>query len=187
MLPSAIHLHLAVAALRSGNVIAYPTEAVWGFGCDPWQPAAVQKLWDIKRRDPGKGLILIAGDWSQLASWLDPLPLADQRVLRETWPGPVTWLVPVPKDFPTWLRGRHDQVALRVSAHPGVRALCAAFGGPLVSTSANRAGQPPATELSALRRRFGGELAHVLPGALGGLGRPTEIRDLVTRRVIRAG
>lgn len=187
MLPSALHLQLAVSALRAGEVVAYPTEAVWGLGCDPWQPAAVQKIWDIKRRDPGKGLILIAGEWSQLGAWLDPLPLEDQRLLQTTWPGPVTWLVPVPDDFPRWLRGRHEQVAVRVSAHPGVQALCRAFGGPLVSTSANRAGKPAARSLAEVRRRLGGELAHVLPGSLGGLVKPTEIRDLKTRRIIRAG
>ena len=102
---SSLHCALAVRALRDGGVIAYPTESVWGLGCDPWQPAAVQKIWDIKRRDPGKGLILIAGEWSQLATWLDPLPLEDQRLLQTTWPGPVTWLVPVPdaKKLIVWI------------------------------------------------------------------------------------
>ncbi len=184
---SPIHLQQAVLALRDGGVIAYATESVWGLGCDPWRPEAVARIWDIKRRDPGKGLILIAGDWSQILPWLQGLDDIAQSRLHATWPGPVTWLVPVPPDFPDWLRGRHDSVALRVSAHPGVQALCRAFGGPLVSTSANRAGRPAARTLFDVRQRLGGELDYILPGATGGLARPTEIRDLSSQRVIRAG
>lgn len=184
---SPIHLRQAVLALRAGGVIAYATESVWGLGCDPWQPEAVARIWDIKRRDPGKGLILIAADWSQIAPWLQDLDASSQARLRASWPGPVTWLVPVPTGFPTWLRGRHDSVALRVSAHPGVQALCHAFGGPLVSTSANRAGRPAARTLFDVRQRLGGELDYIVPGATGGLARPTEIRDLKSLRVIRAG
>jgi len=184
---SPIHLQQAVLALREGGVIAYPTESVWGLGCDPWQQESVRRIWDIKRRDPGKGLILIAADWAQIAPWLVGLDAASQAQLRATWPGPVTWLVPVSRDFPVWLRGQHDSVALRVSAHPGVQALCRAFGGALVSTSANRAGRPAARTLFDVRQRLGGELDFILPGATGGLARPTEIRDLRSQRVVRAG
>lgn len=185
--PSPIHLQHAAVTLRDGGVIAYPTESVWGLGCDPWRPEAVARIWDIKRRDPGKGLILIAAEWAQIAPWLNDLDAGEQALLRASWPGPVTWLVPVPSDFPTWLRGRHDSVALRVSAHPGVQALCRAFGGALVSTSANRAGKPAARTALDVRQRLGGELDYILPGATGGLARPTEIRDLRSRRVVRAG
>lgn len=186
-MPSALHLSLAVRALNAGGVIAYPTESVWGLGCDPWRPEAVARIWDIKRRDPGKGLILIASDWWQVEPWLQGLDDLQKQLLRASWPGPVTWLVPVPEDFPVWLRGRHDSVALRVSAHPGVQALCRAFGGPLVSTSANEAGKPAARSLLEVRQRLGLALDYLLPGELGGLARPTEIRDLRSRRIIRAG
>lgn len=185
--PSAIHLQQAVSALRSGGVIAYATESVWGLGCDPWQAQAVEKIWQIKRRDPGKGLILIASQWQQLEPWLADLPDEQLAHLRASWPGPVTWLVPVPVDFPLWLRGRHETVALRISAHPGVRVLCDAFGGALVSTSANRAGAPAARTLFDVRQRLGAELDYILPSSTGHLARPTEIRDLSSLRVIRAG
>ena len=185
--PSAIHLQQAVSALRTGGVIAYATEAVWGLGCDPWQASAVEKIWQIKRRDPGKGLILIASQWQQLEPWFADLSDEQLGHLRSSWPGPVTWLVPVPSNFPVWLRGRHETVALRVSAHPGVRALCDAFGGPLVSTSANRAGAPAARSLFDVRQRLGAELDYILPSTTGHLARPTEIRDLKSLRVIRAG
>ncbi|WP_022955189.1 L-threonylcarbamoyladenylate synthase [Perlucidibaca piscinae] len=184
---SPLHCALAVRTLRDGGVIAYPTESVWGLGCDPWQEAAVERIWDIKRRDPAKGLILIASRWQQVAPWLHDLTDDEIAALQATWPGPVTWLIPVPDDFPRWLRGRHETVAFRVSAHPLVRDLCDAFGGPLVSTSANRAGKPAARRRFEVRQRLGSELDYILPGDVGGLARPTEIRDLKTRRVIRAG
>lgn len=184
---SPVHLSLALRHLHAGGVIAYPTESVWGLGCDPWRPEAVARLWGIKRRDPGKGLILIAGEWAHVAPWLQELDDLQQQLLRASWPGPVTWLVPVLEEFPVWLRGRHDSIALRVSAHPGVKALCHAFGGPLVSTSANHAGEPAARSIFEVRQRFGDDLDYILPGRLGGLARPTEIRDLRSRRIIRAG
>lgn len=184
---SPVHLGRTLQTLRAGGVIAYATESVWGLGCDPWHEAAVTRIWDIKRRDPGKGLILIAADWEQVEPLLAGLDPQDLGLLRASWPGPVTWVVPVPDSFPVWLRGRHTSVALRVSAHPQVRQLCNAWGGPLVSTSANRAGRPAARSLFEVRQRLGDELDYILPGRLGGLGRPTEIRDLTSRRVLRAG
>lgn len=184
---SPIHLRHAVSALHGGGVIAYATEAVWGLGCDPWCAEAVERIWSLKRRDPGKGLIVVAADWAQIQPWLQGLAAQDKALLQSSWPGPVTWVVPRPVGCPPWLHGRHDSLALRVSAHPGVRQLCRAFGGPLVSTSANFAGQPPARSLFAVRQRFGDALDYILPSHLGGLDRPTEIRDLLSRRVIRAG
>lgn len=184
---SPIHLKHAVSALKAGGVIAYATESVWGLGCDPWCADAVERIWHIKRRDPGKGLIVVAADWAQVQPWLRGLAAQDKALLQASWPGPVTWLVPLPESCPPWLHGVHGSLALRVSAHPGVQQLCRAFGGPLVSTSANFAGHKPARSLFEVRQRFGDALDYILPGHLGGLDRPTEIRDLLSRRVVRAG
>lgn len=186
-LPPPLHLQQTCQLLHAGGVIAYPTEAVWGLGCDPWQADAVARIWQIKGRDPGKGVIVIAADLDQVRPFLTGLTDDERRRLSATWPGPVTWLVPADDSVPRWLRGRHDTLALRVSAHPGVQALCRAFGGPLVSTSANRAGQRPARTALQVRCWLGRELDAIVPGAVGGLARPTEIRDLRSQRVIRAG
>lgn len=185
--PSDLHLQRAVSAVRAGGVIAYATEAVWGLGCDPWNASAVAKIWQIKRRDPGKGLILIASQWQHVEPWLGQLTDEQLSHLHATWPGPVTWLVPVSDSFPAWVRGKHESVALRVSSHPGVKALCDKFGGPLISTSANRAGAPAARTLFDVRQRLGAELDYILPSVTGQLARPTEIRDLKSLRIIRAG
>ncbi|MCC2638545.1 MAG: tRNA threonylcarbamoyladenosine biosynthesis protein RimN [Moraxellaceae bacterium] len=184
-LPSVTELELAVQSLRAGQVIAYPTEAVWGLGCDPFDAAAVQRLLVMKGRSEAKGLILIAADIAQVESWLAALSDSQKQAVFATWPGPYTWVVPA-ASAPRWLRGEHDSLAVRVSAHPGVQALCRAWGGPLVSTSANRSGQPPLADAADLRREFGDALGHILPGALGGDAKPTEIRDAVTGVVLRA-
>ncbi|GAB4300716.1 MAG: L-threonylcarbamoyladenylate synthase [Thiohalomonadaceae bacterium] len=180
-------LREAVRALRHGGVIAYPTEAVYGLGCDPRNAAAVLRLLALKQRPMAKGLILVATDYAQLEPYLSPLPEPLARQVRASWPGPVTWLLPAPADVPVWLRGDHDSLAVRVSAHPVVRALCAAFGGPIVSTSANPAGQQPARDPLTVQRVFGGHIDCILHAPLGGLERPTEIRDGRTGRIVRAG
>lgn len=184
-LPSPADLQTAVRILRAGEVIAYPTEAVWGLGCDPFREDAVRRVLDLKQRSEAKGLIIIAASLAQIDPWLSALNAAQKAAVLATWPGPYTWIVPA-ADAPAWLRGDHDSLALRVSAHPGVQALCEAWGGPLVSTSANLSGQEPAPDVAALQQQFGSGLGYILPGRLGGDARPSEIRDAVTGIVLRA-
>ncbi|MFC3282806.1 L-threonylcarbamoyladenylate synthase [Litchfieldella rifensis] len=179
-------IETAVTALRAGGVIAYPTEAVWGLGCDPDNDQALAALLRLKQRDPAKGMILIAGDIAQLSPWLSDLPYALHAPLVASWPGPTTWLVPDNGRTHPLLRGGHDGVALRVSDHPLVAELCAAFGGPIVSTSANHAGEPPAMTADEVRQRFGTQLAAIVDGPLGGYERPSTIRDLRSGRILRA-
>lgn len=183
--PSSLHLRRAVQALRAGQVIAYPTEAVWGLGCDPFDERAVRHLLELKQRSEAKGLIIIAADTAQILPWLEGLTARQTEAVLGTWPGPFTWVVPAP-GAPAWLRGQHASLALRVSAHPGVQALCRAWGGPLVSTSANLSGKPPARNTIELRRQFGDGLGYILPGRLGGDPKPSEIRDAVSGVVLRA-
>lgn len=185
VLPSSADLQSAVHVLHAGGVIAYPTEAVWGLGCDPFSEAAVRRILDLKQRSEAKGLIIIAGSIAQIEPWLVALTPAQKATVLATWPGPYTWIVPAAQ-APSWLRGDHDSLALRVSAHAGVQALCTAWGGPLVSTSANISGMPPAKDEAALQQQFGDGLGSILPGRLGGDARPSEIRDAVSGVVLRA-
>lgn len=180
------HLRRAVQVLRGGGLVAYPTEAVWGLGCDPLNPDAVHALLALKRRAPDKGLILIAAGEHQLTPYVS-LPEAWAAEVRASWPGPVTWLLPVRPHVPAWLRGRHARLAVRVTDHPRAAALCRAFGGPVVSTSANPSGRPPARSRLAVQRLFGDALDYVLPGELGGRRAPSEIREAGTGRLVRPG
>lgn len=177
----------AADVLRAGGVIAYPTEGVWGIGCDPRNQAAVLRLLAIKQRDVAKGLILIAGEEMQLAPFIDMCALSDAQraTVRGTWPGPHTWIVPASPRAPHWITGEHDGIAVRVSAHAPVAALCAAFGGALVSTSANLSGMPAPRRRDALDPALLSQLDGVLDGDTGALVQPTPIRDARSGAVLR--
>jgi L-threonylcarbamoyladenylate synthase len=169
-----------------GGVIAYPTEAVFGLGCDPLNATAVARVLAIKQRDAAKGFILVAADITQLEPFMQ-LDAAMRAALLKTWPGPVTWVVPAAAGVPEFLSGRRATLAVRVTAHPVARALCAVTGLALVSTSANLSGHSPLRSNPAVRRLLGDQVDYVVPGAVGGLKKPTEIRDVRTGRVLRAG
>jgi len=183
--PSYWHLSQAARCIRHGGIVAYPTEAVFGLGCDPANPRAVMRLLALKQRRVEKGLILVAASQQQLHAWIAPLPATLARRLDKSWPGPHTWLAPAAAHCPDWLTGGRDTLAVRVSAHPVVRELCNAARGAIVSTSANRDGQAPARSLLEIRLRFTTGIDYCLPGALGGLKQPTRIRDLQSGRIIR--
>ena len=185
MPPSAHHLQAAVSALRLGGVIACPTEAVWGLSCDPDDEEAVAHLLALKGRPVAKGLILVAAREEHIGFLLSGLSAAHRQTLSESWPGPATWLIPHRERVPGWICGAHSTVAVRVSSHPAVSELCAAWGGPLVSTSANPAGALPAREAYQVRRYFGDNLDYLLPGRVGNALRPTGIRDLFSGQIIR--
>ena len=180
-------LQAAATALRSGGVVAYPTEAVYGLGCDPHDRTAFERVFELKQRPPTQGVLLIAADFAQVEKYIDlaRVPADALARLRATWPGPYTWIVPRAAGVPDWIAGSHAGIALRVTAHPLAAALCRAFGGALVSTSANRHGEPPARTAAAVHAAFGDELAYILDGAVGGLERPTPIRDAISGEPIR--
>lgn len=176
----------AAQLMRAGNVVAYPTEAVWGLGCDPANAQAVARLLRLKHRSWRKGVILLGADQSQFEPLIERLDKGLQARLRQSWPGPVTWLVPAAGLVPSWIRGNFTSVALRVTDHPLAAGLSLAFGGPIVSTSANPQGMPPARDRLRLRCYFGDRLDHITPGELGGRKQPSEIRDLITGDIVRA-
>ncbi len=173
----------AARVVRAGGVIAYPTEAVWGLGCDPWDSDAVYRLLALKERPVEKGLILVADSIHQFDFLLEDLPERWMDRLASTWPGPNTWLVPHRNRLPEWVTGRHDSVALRVTDHPLVRELCMLVG-PLISTSANPAGGAARSRLR-VQQYFDGQLDSILGGPLGGRKHPSTIRDLRTGALIR--
>lgn len=181
------HIENAVMHLHAGGVIAYPTEGVWGLGCDPFDEAAVLRILQLKQRPVEKGLIIVAAGVDQVAALVQRLTPSERDTVLATWPGPTTWLLPDREQLvPQWIKGQFATVAVRVSAHPGVVRLCRAFGGPLVSTSANPADAPPATSRLRVLTWFGKELDYVVPGRLGGQRGPSTIRDLHRAEPIRA-
>jgi len=175
------------SSFLDGSVFAYPTEAVYGLGCNPWHSEAVEKIYDLKQRPRHKGLILCAAHISQFEPFLQALSAEQLDHLGHYWPGPHTFVVPLPEDHPwPWLAlGEKPSIALRVSAHPVVQSICSLVG-PVVSTSANPAGLPPARRSWQVRRYFGESVSCVVSGSLGVLTQPTQITDLVSGKVLRS-
>ncbi len=178
----------AIEQLNTGEVIAYPTEAVYGLGCDPDNQQAVTKLLAIKQRPVSKGLILIAANYSQLLPFVADKAIPQERRYQifSSWPGHVTWVLPASSSAPAWLTGDHKSIAVRVSAHPIVHQLCQTYGKPIVSTSANLAGESAITDYQQLLATLGLKLGAIVDGALGSAASPSQIRDAITGEIIRS-
>lgn len=189
MLPPLLTPEAAAITIQAGGIVAYPTEAVWGLGCDPFNADAVQRLLEIKQRPASKGMIVIAATPEQALPYLfwDELPAARRRQILASWPGPNTWLVPCRPEVPTWLRGEHDTLAVRVTGHAVAAALCRAVGGLVVSTSANRAGETPARRFEQLNATLRARLDGWIAGDTDGLCAPSTIRDARSGVVLRGG
>ncbi len=176
----------AAQVMRQGGVVAHPTEAIWGLACDPFSEAAVDYLVSLKGRPIEKGLILVSSDATHFAELLSPLDLAFQARFLEKQPRPTTWIVPDVNDqVPEWVKGMHSGVAVRVSDHPVIKALCERFGGAIITTSANPAGKAPAMTVREIRHYFRAQLDYIVDGSLGGALRPSQIIDLESGRILR--
>jgi len=181
-----------VTEYKQGQVFAYPTEAVFGLGCDPQNEAAVLRILALKQRDVEKGLILIASDIEQIRPYVDfdVLPETSRTAIEASWPGPVTWLLPKSTYTPHWISGASSMVAVRVSQHPLVKALCDAVGKPLVSTSANPAGEAPAKTSKQIEHYFQHAISNktltIIEGELGQQSSPSKILHSLTMETIRS-
>ncbi len=172
----------AADVLIGGGVVAYPTEGVFGLGCMPDNAGAVRRILEIKRRHPDKGLILIAARPSQFRRWTDDrsIPLPDPS-------RPVTWIVEASESVLDLVTGNNPGIAVRITTHPVAAALCDAVDSPIVSTSANLSGRKTARNRFVLQRQFGTLVDLIVPGDCGPASGPSEIRELATGKVLRAG
>jgi L-threonylcarbamoyladenylate synthase len=173
------------AHLRRGGLIAYPTESCYGLGCDPDNRIAVQRLLKLKRRPQSKGLIVIAASYRQVARYLQPLTPDQQQQLSEAGAQAITFLMPARRSTPRWLRGAHDTLAVRLTAHQQAAMLCRSVNQALVSTSANRSGQRPARTYTQCQRLFGRKV-WVLPGCVGKRKYPSTIKSWADGKILRS-
>lgn len=180
-------VQFAARQMKLGGVVAYPTEAVWGLGCNPYDELAVMHLLALKDRPMEKGVILLAAHIGMFEPLLERLDDLQRQRLKNSWPGPYTWLVPGNGMVPPWITGHFSSVALRVTDHPVAAGLSRAFGGPIVSTSCNPAGLAPARTIDQVRRYFGNQLDAITSGQVGKRTSPSEIRDLRTGEIVRPG
>lgn len=182
---NALHLKRATSVCKEGGIIAYPTEAVFGLGCLPNNEKSVNRILKLKNRSINKGLILVAFSIEQLGPFVDFSELKDKRHgIFDSWPGPVTWLIPAKPETPNWLTGKHETLAVRVSNHPIVRSLCEKLG-PIVSTSANPNSVEPAKSSQKVREYFETAVDYVIPANISNDLSPTEIRDGQSGKIVR--
>lgn len=162
-------------ALANGQVIAYPTETVFGLGVDPHNPAALERLAQLKGRAPEKGFILLIGDPAQLTALTRPHSATTLKLMDHFWPGPLTLVLPALPGLHPLLTGGTGSIAVRRSPSPVVAQLLNVWGGPLVSSSANRGGEPVCAGADEVRVRFGDEVATVLEGEASVDGTPSTV------------
>lgn len=177
-------LRHAIHCIRNGGIIVYPTDTVYGIGCDPLRADAVDQINAIKGRDAGKGLILIASRIEQLDKLID-VPDQNDRATLVGEAEPTSWVVPASIDAPGWITGDHHSIAVRISSQPEVVRLCDQLGHALVSTSANPSGQKPATTALQLHRYFDARVCSFVISSHPFTGRSSKIRDLKSHRLLR--
>lgn len=178
-------LSQAATVLKQGGIIAYPTEGVFGLGCDPNNETALEKLLALKHRPIDKGLILIASEWQQLQPYLQTLTTTQMQTLMQTWPGPVTWVIPAAQPVSHLITGNHASLAVRITAHPIAASLCQTFNSAIISTSANLNGQLPCVDAEEVQQIFGDKIEMIIPGEVNKQAGPTTIFDLISGKKLR--
>lgn len=181
-------LKLCIIKLKKKSVIAYPTESVFGLGCDPDSELAVNSLLKLKKRSVKKGFILIAANYNQLIPYLaeEKISIKKKKIMFSYWPGHTSFVIPASYIAPKWLTGSFNSIAVRVSNHIGVKKLCLKFGKPLISTSANICGFSPCKTIEEVKIQFGKNFP-ILEGKTDNRSNPSEIRDILTGKLIRRG
>ncbi len=174
-----------VNAIKSGGVIAYPTESVYGLGCNPFNQEAVMKILQLKGRLQEKGLIIIASHVQQILPLIKPIAPNDLARALKTWPGHQTWIFPKSPLVPPWISGAFDTIAVRVSAHPIVKKLCDSLNIPLVSTSANHANQEVLPSIKDIKMQFGDKIDAFINAPLGKHSKPSKITVAHTLKQLR--
>jgi len=182
-------IETAIAALRRGEAIVFPTETFYGVGVDAFNPQALERLFRIKGRDPGKPVALIAADLAMVARVVREIPPLAQRLARQFWPGPLTIVLPARPELAHDLTNAEGGVGIRVSPHPIALELTRRLDSPLTATSANLAGQPPARTVQEAWEALGGAVAAYVDGGTLEGGQPSTVIALEgkTIKVFRAG
>lgn len=175
--------------LRRGSVVGYPTETVYGLGCDAFNPEAVKRIADVKRRKADKPFLILIPNADKLIRLVRYKPGYLDVLARNFWPGPLTLLVPHQNQLPADLTQGQPLIGVRVSSDPVCMAIFSDFDHPLVSTSANPAGSPPAQSAREVLRHFENRIDLVLDGGERREQRPSTILDVSSEipRLIREG
>ena len=178
----------ALETFQQGGILAYPTEAVFGLGCDPDNKEAIERLLSLKARPADKGLILLAGNYSQLLPYIDEskIPQDKRLAMLSRWPDGITQLVAKNDNISSLLCGRFATIAVRITSQPDVVALCNATSKPIVSTSANLSGQEPAKTWQSISIELSDKIDFIIKGKTLGFAQPSTIIDALSGEIIRS-
>jgi L-threonylcarbamoyladenylate synthase len=187
--PNPMDLEQAIEFLKAGEVIAYPTETIYGLGTDVFNKKAVKKIYDLKARDYGLPISILVADLEMLRTCVDFVPDEALPLIRKFWPGPLTILFPASGKFPKGLVTNTGKVGIRVSSNPVASALVRGFGQPLTTTSANRSGFPPSLNVRHVKKYFGEKIPCIIDGGECEPSRGSTVVDISaeTMRIIRDG
>jgi L-threonylcarbamoyladenylate synthase len=152
-----------IAALKAGELVVYPTETFYAIGADAFSSIALRRLFQVKKREPGRPVGLIAADTAMAFSVAREIPIDARRLADAFWPGPLTLVLPARDNIAPELTGA-DGVGIRVSPNPVARALSAGIGRPITATSANLSGEAPASKLESARAALGEKVKVYLEG-----------------------
>ena len=167
--------------IKNGGVVIYPTEGIYGIGCDPYNKHSVEKIFQIKGRDYDKRFILISSQAEFLTNIIDIDIAQDERLKSKDF---VTWIVPANDSCPSWLKSDAG-VAVRITQHPVVKDLCNKLGSPIISTSANYANQEYINDISIIEKLFDGKVSCIVNGKLGNKKKPSTVRDIISNELLR--
>ena len=186
-LPEAIEK--AVSYLKEGQVVAYPTETIYGLGADVQDKKAVKRIYDLKARDYGLPISILVSNLSMLREVVSEVPDRALVLMRKFWPGALTILFPASSIIPKGLVTNTGKVGIRISSHPVASALVEAFGRPMTTTSANLSGFPPSLAVKHVQKYFGDKLLCIIDGGEVEPSRGSTVVDIGedTMRIIRDG
>ena len=177
-------INRAVLCLQAGGVIAYPTESVYGLGCDANNLCAITQLLEIKNRSYKKGLIVLVSDIEQALFLLAPLTSSQVQTIKQPRARATTWLIDVASHLSPLLIGNHHKLAVRVTSNPTAKAICERFNKPIISTSGNLSGKPTSVSTAIVRNKMIKKVDYVMAGPCCGQ-HPSQLIDLNSGLVIR--
>jgi len=181
--PSDFSIRHAAHIVKNGGVIAYPTDTIYGLGCDPFDPDAIEKINRIKQRPLNKHFILLAGDVKQLRRLIQINTDQEKTLTQNTLP--TSWIVKASEDAPSWLTDSSGNLTIRISNDDNVQRLCRALGHAIISTSANISGKSPAKNSFALHKYFHHKVDKILLANKKPSAKASRIIRLCDNQIIR--
>jgi len=180
---------LAAQALRAGAVIIFPTETVYGIGCDLRDEPAIRRLFAIKQRPPDMPLMAHCADWAQVTDWVQEIPDRARPLMARFWPGPLALVLKRGPNVPDTAVAGGRTIGIRLVANPVAAELIRHLGAPIAGTSANISSEPATADFRQLSPKLLAQVDIALDAGTAGLGQPSTVLDVTgdPPRLIRAG